>query len=606
VPCSQIATSSKPTNASYHSQTTRTGDYTAVNLPAGLYDVTFSASGLKTLLRSDIVVAVSETFRVDAILPVGQSKETVTVTADAPPLQTDSAVVGVVLQNRVVNELPLNFGSGGRDVENFAIQLAPGVAGSASGTEILGTPQFSKEVLVDGATSTGYRSGDAYQQSPSPEAVQEFKVQTTGMSTEYGRTSGGLFNFVMKSGQNQVHGSALFELRNEDLDARTFLARFNGQPVSRDRQLDGGGSFGGPVWIPKIYNGKDKTFFYFALERFYTSGGGASAPNEMLPPPSWYTGNMSNLLTSTSVGKDALGNNVVRGAIYDPDTTQVVNGTMMRSMFPGNIIPANRISKVSQQVLGIMQKSYPATVPGPNGDYLLPNNAYGAYNTWQRFTQLSVKGDHNISARNHLSGSILRTTQPQYQANASGTHVWNNEQYGGPFSSAIVKPVDTHLARIAHDYTVTPTLLNHFSVYLNRVTNSILNLHADQPNPLNIPGTGNTSVPVINWSGGDGRYSLTNLGQDKASDSVRSLTYGYQDTLSWVKGRHTLKVGGEWRVYKLNYIRAPDVGTFTFSSNQTGLPGLTSSVQPVRALLLAPSTTPRLRSLLPHWRLTGR
>ena len=150
-----------------------------------------------------------------------------------------------------------------------------------------------------------------------------------------------------------------------------------------------------------------------------------------------------------------------------------------------------------------------------------------------------------------------------------------------------MKPVDTHLARVAHDYTIAPTLLNHFSIYLNRVTNSILNLHADQPNPLNIPGTGNTSVPVINWSGGDGRYSLTNLGQDKASDSVRSLTYGYQDTLSWVKGRHTIKIGAEWRVYKLNYIRSPDVGTFTFSSNQTGLPGLTSSVgNPFASFLL--------------------
>jgi hypothetical protein len=238
------------------------------------------------------------------------------------------------------------------------------------------------------------------------------------------------------------------------------------------------------------------------------------------------------------------------------------------------MIPQSRISKVSQQVLAVMAKDYPATVPGPNGDYLLPNNAYGAYNTWQRFTQLSVKGDHNISPRNHLSGSILRTTQPQYQANASGVHVWDNLQYGGPFSSAIVKPVDTHLIRIAHDYTFAPTVLNHFSIYFNRVTNSIDNLHAGQPNPVTIAGTSSTSVPVINWSGGD-RYSLTNLGQDKASDSVRSITYGYQDTLSWVKGRHTIKFGGEWRVYKLSYIRQPDAGTFNFSSNETGLPGLT-------------------------------
>ena len=351
IPGAEITIRNTATNATYKTVSTAAGDYTGLNLPAGRYEVTVQAPGLKKLVRTDVVVNVSEVVRVDAALEVGQSQETVTVLASAETLHTDSAVTGQVLQNREVNELPLNFGSGGRDAENFAIQLAPGVAGSASGTEINGTPQFSKEVLLDGATATGYRSGDFYQQSPSPEALQEFKVETSGMSAEYGRTSGGLYNFVMKSGTNQVHGSLLFEFRNEDLDANTFLGNANGQPTPRDRQLDGGGSFGGPVYIPKVYNGKDKTFFYFALERFYTAGGGASTPNETVPPPSWYTGDLSNLLTSQVVGKDALGNNVLRGAIYDPATTQTINGSVFRTMFPGNIIPASRISKVSEQVL---------------------------------------------------------------------------------------------------------------------------------------------------------------------------------------------------------------------------------------------------------------
>ncbi len=117
----------------------------------------------------------------------------------------------------------------------------------------------------------------------------------------------------------------------------------------------------------------------------------------------------------------------LRGAIYDPLSTQTVNGTIVRTMFPGNIIPQSRISAVSRQVLAIMAKDYPATVPGPSGNYLLVNNAYGAYNVWQRYTQISLKGDHNISTRNHLSGSVARTTQPQYQANASGTHVWSDD-----------------------------------------------------------------------------------------------------------------------------------------------------------------------------------
>ncbi len=587
IPGIKITIKNKANNAVYNSASNGSGDYTVVNLPSGVYELKFEGPGMKTLVRSDVTVAVSETTRADASLQVGQSTDTITVAADATTLQTDSPVVGVVLQNREVNNLPLTFANGGRDAENFALQLAPGVAGSSGSTEINGTPAFSKEVLVDGATITGYRSGDLSQSSPSPEALQEFKVETSGMSAEYGKTAGGLFNFVMKSGTNQIHGSALFEFRNEDLDANTFLGNFNGQNTPRDRQLDGGGSFGGPVFIPKVYNGKNKTFFFFALERFYTSGGGASTANEMVPPPSWYTGNMSNLLTNTVVGKDALGNNVYKGAIYDPDSSQTVGGTLVRTMFPGNIIPQSRISKVSQQVISIMQKDYPATVPGPNGDYLLPNNAFAAYNTWQRFTQFSVKGDHNISANNHLSGSILRSTQPQYQANASGVHVWDNLQYGGPFSSAIIKPVNTTYVRLADDHTFTPSLLNHGGIYFNRVTNSIDNLHAGTPNPLTIANTLTTSVPVINWSGGDGRYSLTNLGQDKPSDSVRAITYGLQDTLTWVKGKHTLKFGGEYRIYKLNYVKQTDPGTFTFSSNQTSLPGFTASAgNPFASFLL--------------------
>ena len=170
----KITIKNNATNSTYQTVTTGAGDYTAVNLPSGTYELSFEAPGLKKLVRTNVVVAVSETIRVDASLQVGEAKDTVTVTADTRALQTDSAVVGQALQNRQVNELPLNFGSGGRDAENFAIQLAPGVAGSASGTEINGTPQFSKEVLLDGATATGYRSGDFYQPSPSPVALQEF------------------------------------------------------------------------------------------------------------------------------------------------------------------------------------------------------------------------------------------------------------------------------------------------------------------------------------------------------------------------------------------------------------------------------------------------
>ncbi len=582
VPGVRISIRNLANNAAYQSATTSAGEYTAPNLPAGKYEMVFEANGLKRLVQTDVEVGVSQTVRVDATLQIGATAETVSVTAESELLQKDTSSVGQTLQNHQVIDLPLSF-AGGRNASSFAAQLVPGVTGN----NLVGTPNFSKSVLIDGATATGYRSGDISEESPSPEALQEFKVETSGMSAEYGKSSGGVFNFVMKSGANQVHGSGLFEARNEFFNAKPFSSNFFGLPKTRDRQVDGGGGVGGPVYIPKVYNGKDKTFFYFTYERFHTAGGGNTVPNETVPPPSWLNGDMSDLLTNQVVGKDALGNNIVRGAIYDPLTSQTVGGTLVRNMFPGNIIPQSRISSVSKTVNALMAKDYPATVAGPNGDYLVANNAFSGPLNWQNYTQLSIKADENISSRNHLSGSLSRTIRPAFQTAASGTHVYNFDlPNGGPFSSAIIKPVNTHMLHIAHDYTVTPTVLNHLSLYFNRVTNSIINLHADEPNPVNIANTNKLSVPTINWSGGD-RYSLTNLGQDKASDSVRGITYGYGDTLTWVKGRHSLKFGAEYRVYKLNYIRDPDSGNFTFSSNQTGLPGFTQFVgNPYASFLL--------------------
>lgn len=133
LPNAKITIKNQATNVAYQTATTAAGDYAAVNLPPGTYEMTFEATGRQKLVRPNIVVAVAETVRVNVTLQLGQSKDTITVTAQTELLQTDSAVVGQAVQNRQINELPLTFGSGGRDSENFAVQLAPGVSGSASG-----------------------------------------------------------------------------------------------------------------------------------------------------------------------------------------------------------------------------------------------------------------------------------------------------------------------------------------------------------------------------------------------------------------------------------------------------------------------------------------
>src|SRR5947207_11730953 len=233
VPGVRIGIRNLATNAAYRSASTSAGEYTAPNLAAGKYDLVFEANGLKRLVQTDIELGVSQTVRVDATLQLGATTETISVTAEADVLQKDTSSLGQTLQNHQVIDLPLSF-AGGRNASSFASQLVPGV----NGNNLVGTPNFSKSVLIDGATATGYRSGDISEESPSPEALQEFKVETSGMSAEYGKSSGGVFNFVMKSGANQVHGSGLFEARNEFFNAKPFSSNFFGLAKNRDRQVD--------------------------------------------------------------------------------------------------------------------------------------------------------------------------------------------------------------------------------------------------------------------------------------------------------------------------------------------------------------------------------
>src|SRR5207244_7912881 len=227
--------------------------------------------------------------------------------------------VGTSLINKELVNLPLGFG-GARLAENFAYKISPGVAGNSWTSNINGSTSFSKETLLDGATVTTYLSGHFGESSVSVEALQEFKVQTAGMSAEYGRTQTGVFNYVMKSGANNLHGSAYGEIRNEALNANTFANKFRGVPRALDRKQDYAGSFGGPIYLPKIYNGRNRTFFYTTYERYRERTGGFAAPNRTVPLPEFYDGNFSRLLGPATGQVDAQGNAVPRGAIYDPAT----------------------------------------------------------------------------------------------------------------------------------------------------------------------------------------------------------------------------------------------------------------------------------------------
>ena len=508
----------------------RVGQYRVPNLPVGAYKITFEAAGFKTAVRDGVTLGVTDVLRIDARLELGSTSESMTVTGEAPILQTETPEVGTLLDTKQVIDLPLGF-SGGRYAENFAYKLTAGVGGDNWTAHINGAPSFSKEVVLDGASASIYISGHMGESSPSMEAIQEFKVQTSGMSAEYTRTSGGVFNFVLKSGQNAYHGSGMLELHNESFDANTFANNFYGRPRLRDRRNDWALSLGGPVGIPKLKTFKDKWFFYAAYEKYKESYAGGGSPTTTVPVPEWWNGDLSRYLTNESLGTDALGNTVYRGAIYDPNTNQIVNGTLVRQMFPGNIIPKSRISAVSQNLAKIMQEHYLPQVKGPDGQYALINNAFFPIANQAGFdqTQFSTKSDYMITSKHRLSGSFVFVDRPRTLLDQGG--VWDfSDPNGGPLSRARLQWVTSHYVRLAEDWTISPTVLNHALVGYGRQINPSTSKHVGEngAQALGIKGIADFNYPEITGLGGD-RVGLPTLGY-QANDIGAATAYEFIDT----------------------------------------------------------------------------
>lgn len=580
------------TNTTTESVTNEAGQYRVPNLPIGDYKITFEAKGFKTSVRENVRLSVTDVIRIDAKLEVGQTSESLTVTGDAPLLQTETPEVGTLMGTKQVVDLPLGF-SGGRYAENFAYKLTPGVNGNNWESHINGSPSFSKEVVLDGASATIYIAGQFGESSPSMEALEEFKIQTSGMSAEYTRTAGGVFNFVLKSGANQFHGSGMGQIHNEWADANTFANNFYGRPKQRDRRNNYAFSAGGPVMIPKVWSGKDKWFWYAAYEKYNESYAGGGSPTVTVPLPEWWDGNMSRYLTNEKLGTDALGRDVYRGAIYDPASTQNIGGKLVRDMFSGNIIPKARISKVSQNLANIMKQGYMPSVKQSDGQYAMINNAFFPIANQAGFnqTQFSVKSDYNLTSKQRLNGSFVFVDRPRTLLDQGG--VWDfNDPNGGPLSRARLQWVSSHYIRMAHDWTVSPTMMNHIQGGFNRQINPSTSKHVSEPGAqtLGISGINQTSnYPEITGLSGD-RVSFPTLGY-QANDMGAGTAYQFIDTFNWIRGKHSLKFGFDYRWNGLNWRNGAGPGQFNFGADITGIPGFNQTGHGFASMLLGQVTS---------------
>ena len=579
IPNAAMIVQNTATGVQYETASSAAGQYTMPNLPAGPYRITVTYPGMKQLVRSGLDLGATQVLRVDLVLEVGAVGERVEVSAELPRLQTDSPELGTSISNATMVDLPLSF-SGSRHIENFAYKLSPGVSGSIWTSHINGSTSFSKEVLLDGAPTTTYMSGDMSSSSVSMEAIQEFKIQTSGLSAEYGRTQVGLFNYILKGGTNELHGSGFAALRNEALNANSFANKQRGAPRALDRKRTWAFSAGGPIYLPKVYDGRNKSFFYIARESYHQRDLSFGAPNVTAPLPEFYDGDFSRLLGPATGQRDALNRDVLRGAIYDPATFRQPEpgGRWIGDVFPGNRIPAFRFSQVSQKLNAIAKTSLLPTVRDASGQIPLSNNMYHPSGTPKYiYTPFTAKGDQVLTSRHKLSGSYIYVDQPRWLLDAP-THLWDiASPTGGPLSRLRIQTLTSFFERLAEDWTISPRMLNHVTVFYNRFVNRDLagpdeQQHVDGAQLLGIRNlsTAGRGIPVVNWGGGP-FVTLNSTGNPQSGGSNTGVSFGLIDTFSFSSGRHFMKAGADLRRNHYNQRQNP-WPSFTFAARSTAIP----------------------------------
>jgi len=467
VPKAPVEVRNAETNVLFATETTETGAYTVLRLPPGPYSVTVAATGFKKLIREKIQVAAGQVLPLDLALEVGSASESVTVSAEATLLKTESGDMVHNVTLAQLDDLPIlgigtvNSGSNGIRNPYNAAGLLPGVRFQGNFAMIVnGAPTNTAAYRIEGLDNTNHTVAFANTQSqPSADAVQEMAIQTSNYAAEFGQAGGGLFNITMKSGTNQIHGTVYDYFVNEFLNAATpFSFRPEGGKYKPpNRRTDWGFTIGGPVVLPKIYKGKDKTFFFFSFERFKESQ--ALTFTDTLPNAAYQNGDFSAIspngganfnpnlgIPSTPIGTDALGRPIFANTIYDPRTRRTVGGVAVADPFPNNVIPRDRFHPVSLAIQSLLP-------PLSNADRF---NNYNGYNLGVRtYVIPSLKFDHILTPNQKLSFFWnFSETNAQFtptNGNADGLPDILTGARGS-------KPIGGPVFRVNYDVTISPTL----------------------------------------------------------------------------------------------------------------------------------------------------
>src|SRR5580658_945117 len=566
----------------FRAASSETGNFTVPQLPVGDYELTVAVQGFKTYKHTALHLSAEQALREDVKLEVGQSAESVTVTAEASLLQTETSEVAGNFTIKQLDDLPLLTVAATNDgVRDYfaASRLLPGVQycdsatcpGGGSGnaitvTVINGTPNTSLTTRLDGATMnpTSSRLGGATMETQSStEAVQEVAILTSTFAPEFGAGGGAVVNVITKSGTNAVHGTVYDYLVNTALNAA--------QPYTGLKnaihQNDYGFTTGGPVWIPKVYNGKNRTFFFFSFEEFYQNLLNDTTP-DTVPIAAYRNGNFSSLITdenrlvTTASGayKDPLGNTIQSGTIFDPSSTMSVSGALVRSPFMGNTIPETSFDPVAVKILNLVPLPLGPLASQAGSNYLAP------YVGSRRSYIPSIKVDHNLGAKLHAAFYFQKTSTSTPRTGTGADDLPNNITVSGTSGNA------ARTYRLNLDHTVTPRLLIHYTLGWND-SNFLLGpedfLNIQQTVGLSGATFAGRGLPLIatGVSTNTAEGGMGNLGP-QYDQHFWERRPSFVTSVSYVKGAHTYKVGAEIRQMKYpNFNYTYTAGEYTFGAS---------------------------------------
>lgn len=534
-----------------------TGGQYNVPLAPGAYQVQVSLQGYKKHLTGNVIVTAATTIRLDLKLELGDLSEVVSVTPDSAHLQTENAKSSTSVENRLVDELPLVVGGALRSPFDL-VSITAESKGRANQLILGGGQAAAWDATLDGLSVATNRSADASEiayTAPSVEAITEFTVDTNGFKAEYGQAGGGVMTFVSKSGTNQFHGSLYDFLRNDALDARGFFPKTK----SVYQQNDFGASLGGPIRIPKLYNGKDRTFFFVAFEGFRNRVGG----NDVIlsvPTPEMYNGDFRNWV-------DANGRMI---PIYDPATTRPnPNGSgFIRDPFPNNIIPSDRFSEFSRQIMKFGQMVQPNRGARPGTpEYVRNNYIVNSGTILNPQTKFSLKLDQNISTKHHL-GFFMNITNYSQEVGQSGP-----PGLPLPLWSGQVQIFNTSAYRMSHDWTISNRVLNHFSIGGNKFYKYSVSPNVGQDFGLCFKGAVDCTAnfPAVEFT----EFSAWG---GAAENGTEQPMWSFKDDFSFSSGTHNFKIGAAFQSQRAIGFGQQDIaGRAGFSYLTTSVPGATSA-----------------------------